>query len=88
MQLRNAHIYQLKNSTFYKIAGCSGSELQLDQDIKDSNDQFFRNLQNKRNANTLKSVKRGRCTSFSLQHNVNRLLVPTVMIVLYIFLMK
>ena len=62
---KRAHLSSKEFSTLHIIAGCSGSEIQHDQEIRDSNDQYFRDLQCKNNAKTAKSGKIDRSILFS-----------------------
>jgi hypothetical protein len=62
---KRAHLSSKEFSTLYKIAGCSGSKIQHDQEIRDSNDHFFPDLQCKNDAKTAKSGKIDRSILFS-----------------------
>jgi hypothetical protein len=62
---KRAHLSSREFSLQYQVAGCDESISQIDTAFKESNNEFFRELQRKKMKSRTLSVKRDRFTSFS-----------------------
>ena len=62
---KRAHLSNREFSLQYQVAGCDESISQIDTAFKESNNEFFRELQRKKMKSRTLSVKRDRFTSFS-----------------------